>query len=329
MDVRLARPTDAPLALALALDESAHLVKSFGWPATNRVSRTILGTVLPPMALPGRIWIARDQHAVALLEARPRRYVIGWDVNRLVVRGDGERVLGPVLAAAIDHLRRRGVPRLFARCGDTAADYLKSAGFHALAREYVLVGSGGTGDSDEPLSVDSRYRMPQDAWPLHQLESEVTPPLVRQLEGLTSLDWSTKIRGMSEIVIERDGHVIAWIGWGVRLGQGFTQLGMLIHPDHADVAPQLLHHALQTSPTGTRFIARVRDYQTEALQTFTDAGFTLVAEEILMLKAALLAEAPSKMRLKVASVPGMHAFNRRLYPTPPEPIVRIRLKELS
>lgn len=332
MDVRLARPTDAPLALALALDESAHLVKSFGWPALNRAHSTVMRTIIPPMALPGRTWLARDGAAVALLEAQPRRYVIGWDVTRLVVRGDRDRVLGPILQAAIDHVCGRGVPRLFARCSDDGASDLKVIGFQALARECVLVGPSTAVVDAESLPVDSRYRMPQDAWPLHQLESEITPPLVRQLEGLTSLDWSSKIRGMSEIVVEREGRIAAWIGWGVNLGRGYAQIGMLIHPDHRDVAPFLLDHVLRSAKPNARFVARVRDYQTDALTAFTDAGFTLVGEEILMVKHARVELAAAGRRRKAAPISSIHVPGIRvLRPArsrPAQPYQPSVLKEL-
>ena len=70
--------------------------------------------------------------------------------------------------------------------------------------------------------------MPQDSWPLHQLESDLTPPLVRQLEGLTSLDWSRPVRRMSEIVVEREGRVVGWISWGVRLSPSYRRMAMLL-----------------------------------------------------------------------------------------------------
>src|SRR5450759_1040201 len=187
MDVRLARPTDGPLVLALSLDDDAHIVRNSGWPATNRVAHTLLRSLLP-LAARGRLWIAKDGADASVLEAAPRRYVIGWDVTRLVARGQAAETLDAVVAAATQHVQSRGVPRLFARCHEDGADALKRRGFNALAREYVLVGPEADIHGDIALPIDSRYRMPQDAWPLHQLESAITPPLVRQLEGLTSLD---------------------------------------------------------------------------------------------------------------------------------------------
>lgn len=319
MDVRMARPTDAPLALALSLDDSAHLVKSAGAAGGERLSHTLLRTVLP-LAMPGRAWVARDGCNAGLLEARPRRYVIGWDISRLAVRGDATYLLAPLVGMATTHVQSRGVPRLFARSREEASSALAEVGFHPLAREYVLLGPDGARGGDSSLPVDSRYRMPQDAWPIHQLESALTPPLVRQLEGLTSLEWSHKIRGMSEIVIEQDGRVVSWIGWGVRVSHNADQIGMLVHPEHADVAPNLLHHVLQTAPPGRRFVARVRDYHSDVLAVFLDAGFRITAEEILMVKHARVEVAREKARLKVASVPTVPVLHHRLGSTagPPQ-----------
>lgn len=310
MDVRSARPTDAPLALGLALDDDAHLVTSYPWPARNQVPRTVIRAIVP-IALPGREWIAREGTSSGLLEAMPRRYVIGWDITRLVIRGDQTVILPPLVQTATDYLREKGVPRLFARCASAGcSDALKAAGFSPLAREYVLLGQAGEPAEREPLPVDSRYRMPQDAWPLHQLESDVTPALVRQMEGLTSLDWSRRIREMSEIVVERDGRVVCWIGWGVKLGRDLFQIGLLIHPQYRDVAPPLLLHALRNVPARAQVLVRVRDYQHDVLNVFLDAGFEILGEETLMVKHARVEAVPvSRRRIQQAKVPAAHIFN--------------------
>src|SRR5206468_8640791 len=134
-----------------------------------------------PLALRARGWLTRAGSSVALLEAAPRRYVIGWDITRLVVRGDPTFIVPPLVQAATDHVRSKGVPRLFARCCPEASDVLREVGFQPLAREYLLQGPVETVRGERPLPEGSRYRMPQDSWPLHQLESAVTPPMVRQL----------------------------------------------------------------------------------------------------------------------------------------------------
>lgn len=311
MDVRLARPTDAPLVLGLSLDDSAHLVKGSGWPTTDRATHAVWHA-LAPLALRGRMWVARDDSSAAVLQARPRRYVIGWDVTRLAARGDSPNVIPAVIGAATEHIQSRGVPRLFARCAGPGSEELKQHGFLSLAREFVLVGPGEVPLDPQPLPDDTRYRMPQDAWPIHQLESAVTPPFVRQVEGLTSLDWSQRIPAMSEIVVEREGRVVAWIGWGTYAGRGLRQLGLLIEREYQDLARGLLVHVLQNATPGRQFVARVRDYQTEVLRAFLDTGFQVVAEEDLMVKHALVEPARARARMHVARVPGIQAFHYHL-----------------
>lgn len=314
MDVRPVRPTDAPLVIALALDEGSHLVRSYPWPAANPVARSILQTVLL-VPLPGRAWIAHDGSDVALLEMQPRQYVIGWDVTRLVTRGNSEWVLPAVVQAGVGHLQSRGVPRLFARCSPDRDDALRALDFHPLAREHVLLGPEVTKGGDSSLPLDSRYRIPPDAWPLHQLEQETTPSPVRQFEGLTSLDWSSKRRDMSEIVVERDGRIVAWIGWGTKPRRGIVRAGMLLHPAHRELGADLLQHALHQAPAGSRLMARVREYQVDTLRAFLDAGFHVVGEETVMVKHAALEPAPAaKKRMRVVSVPSMQTFPIRVDP---------------
>jgi len=308
MDVRLARPTDALLVLSLALDQDAHVVRGPAWPATNPVVRSLARAAFP-LAAPGRTWLGRDGCSVALLEAQPRQYVIGWDVTRLVIQGDRSVDLGPLLQAATIHLQGRGVPRLFARCRDDARDALQRLDFNPLAREYILIGPEGEIAGDGPIPLESRYRMRQDDWPLHQLESEITPPLIRHLEGLTSLDWSHPVRAMSEIVVEQDGRVVAWVGWGSKVEAGFLRVGMLLHPRHAQLGPILLQHAHRQVKPGCRLLTRVRDYQVETLRAFTDTGFQAVGEEVLMVKhAGVEAVRTAKPWPHVAALPSIQGF---------------------
>jgi hypothetical protein len=267
------------------------------------------------------MWIATDGPNVAVLEARPRTYVIGWDVVRLAMRGeDPERAAGAVLGEAVQHLQRKGVPRLFARCRDEAQDDLLALGFRPLGREKILTGRGVTPGEGCELPDGSRYRMPQDAWPLHQLENAVTPPLIRQLEGLTSLDWTGGSRSVSEIVVERDGQAVGWIGWGSRAAPGLRRLGLLVHPDHTELAPVLLRHVLAQAGPDTAFQARVRDYHSELLTAFTEAGFRPVGEEVLMVRHGGVVPARARPRMQVARVPGIQAFPfiTGMAPTHPE-----------
>jgi hypothetical protein len=238
---------------------------------------------------------------------------MGWDVVRLAVRGNPDAVVGAVLGAALAYLQARGVPRLFLRCSEDTVHAFRELGFNGLAREYVLLGSKRESSDDAALPIDSRYRMPQDAWPLHQLESEITPSLVRQLEGLTSVEWSHRRKDMQEIVIERDSRLVAWVGWRQKPRRGLNQVGLLVHPDHKETGPALLAYAL-TCVRGQPF-ARVREYQEDVLRDFLDEGFEVIDEETMMVKHARVELARAQRpRVKAVTVPGIQGFPSRLEP---------------
>lgn len=302
MDVRQARPTDASLVFALALDKASHLVQGTDWPGIDPTIRTLLTSVFP-IGMPGGVWIARAATSVALLEAHPRRYVIGWDISRLAMRGSDTEVLSAVVTAAADHVRRRGIPRLFARCDDRGLDTLCPLNFRPIARELVLAASGSREPQGHPPPPGSRYRMPQDAWPLHQLANAVTPALVRQLEGSTSLEWSDRPGKLIEIVVERGGQIVAWGAWQPTPRQGQILLGMVTHPNHADLARDLLPHLLDQVPVANRLVARVREYQENVVQAFLDTGFQVTARETVTVKHGLLVPAPVRRKVRVPSIP--------------------------
>ncbi|HZS94363.1 MAG TPA: hypothetical protein VFA78_06180 [Chloroflexota bacterium] len=311
MHIRLARPTDAPLILSLALSEESHLIKDPARPSRWSLLRTFAATVMPP-ARPNRVWIGRERECRVMLEINPRRYVIAWDIVRLYAHGSCEDLLAPLFAAVTRDMQRRGVPRLFSRVDEEAAAHLRPHGFEPLAREVVLVGPGRAAPRDGGLPAGSRYRMPQDAWPLHQLEHEITPPLVRQLEGITSLDWSNG-KHASEIVVEREGKIVAWIGW--RSAQGSARpMGILIHQDYIGLGPELVHHALREMGP-SRALARVRDYQVDTIGLLRDAGFEPVGEETLVVKYARVVPARARVPVarNVAGLPTIRAFR---VPTP-------------
>jgi hypothetical protein len=149
-----------------------------------------------------------------------------------------------------------------------------------------------------------RYRMPSDAWPLHQLESDITPALVRQLEGLTSLAWSMKPQRrwqrdeLSELVVERDGTIVGWAGWRERLHQGYIRLGLLAQSDDRDMASALVAHALlaiHAAYPQARVVVRLRDYQMGLHSALLDHNFRELGREALHIKHGRLQLVPKKV----------------------------------
>lgn len=308
MEVRQARPIDAPLVVALTTDEGAHLIGHRGRLLSKEIGQT-LWRVMMPLSLGGRCWVARDRRELALLEAQPRPYVLSWDITRLAARTARDEVIEAVTGCAVRHMQELGIPRLFARCAEEHSGYLTRLGFQPLTREFTLVGAHSLVSTQRPLD-ESRFRMPADAWPLHQLESDITPASIRQLEGQSSVDWSARSRNMSELVVEREGSLVGWIGWTVDEAHRSGMIRLMVHPAHRDVARLLLAHVLARAPAHSRFTARVREYHSETLRAFLDAGFEIVGEDVVLLKTASVEMVqPVRTRLKTAAIPGLPAFH--------------------
>jgi hypothetical protein len=302
MHVRPVRATDAPFALGLLLDQRAQLVGSVN---SSRQDRLAACSAL--LGVPGRekAWMVKDQRDVGLIGAVPREYVIGWDLTQLAVRGNVNKLVPVLTDAVTSHVQALGVGRLFARVN--GEDHpLTNVGFRPLAREYVMEGAAEPAPEEDPLPAESRYRMPEDAWPLHQLEMEITPTYVSQVEGSTSARWSSRRPKLSQIVVERNGQIVAWIGWRQRRAKS-GDLSLLLHPSHMDLASPLLNHVLrQARDPGVKFRTRVRDYQPETLNAMQRAGFSIEQEQIMLVKHGLVDYAKATQgRLKAVKVPSL------------------------
>jgi hypothetical protein len=102
---------------------------------------------------------------------------------------------------------------------------------------------------------------------------------------------------------------VGWIGWSPSGPPGTYQLGILVHPARKEFAHPLLCHVLHQVPAGSRFVVRVRDYQPEAVTALLELGFTILGEEILMVRHGRVVLAPvEKARLRVARVPSVGAI---------------------
>jgi hypothetical protein len=253
-----------------------------------------------------RVWVAETGRSiVGFAQACPRRYVLGWELVRVSVRArqDPSAALAALIQEVLAYLQGKAIPRLFARtpAESPAHEMLLECGFTHLLSETVFLRPSGNVVDPQDMPTGMRFRMPQDAWPLRQLENSQTPLLVSQLEGLTSLNWST-MRQLpfskdepTELVIERDGEIVGWAGWSI-LGE-FVRLGLLSVLDDPDVAAALLEYALnfiaETHPTA-QVIVRVRDYQDPLSQTLVDHGFGALGRETLHIKHGRLQMAPAK-----------------------------------
>jgi hypothetical protein len=263
-----------------------------------------------------RLWVASDKRGLAgFAQGRPRTYVLGWELIRVHIRPDleAEAVVAPLVHAVLEHLQEQGIPRLFARTplDSPAHEALARCGFTHFMSECILLRDPGPTRPPEEMPSGARYRMPEDAWPLHQLESRLTPPLVRQLEGLTSQSisrlWTQNTptavshqRNALELVVERDGEIVGWIGWTARPRRGYIHLGLLIQDqdDAGEMASALVAYALHTISTShpqARIVVRLREYQLELRRVLLDYNFVEYGREALHIKHGRLQFMPKKV----------------------------------
>ncbi len=279
--------------------------------------------------VPGRekTWVAEDRGVLAgFVQARPRSVVLGWEIIRVHVHPDCEpvQVVGALVQEMLGHLQEKGIPRLFARTQIDSEGHLcmNACGFTHLTSESVFLREAQKTPPPEEMPTGMRYRMPQDAWPLRQLESSQTPQMVSQLEGLTSLNWSMPRQRRwgkdrtSELVVERDGELAGWVGWVfVGVGGGcrdHVRLGILAHTDDTEMAAAMVEYALHAisgeRPTA-RIIVRLRDYQMPLNRVLEDHGFTEVFRETLHIKHGRLQLLPKRVSRLLEFVPTVRAFS--------------------
>jgi hypothetical protein len=309
MTTRLARQMDALRVRRVAANSIAVVE-----PTPLDDPRALTSALLVPGG--EKVWITEDSSgAVGVAQARPRRYVFGWELVRVQVRRnrDEDLIVAELVQEVLQYLQDRGIPRLFARTpeGADGQGILIRCGFMVLLAETVFVRRPMPARSPATTPAGLRYRMREDDWPVRQLERSQTPPLINQLEGLTSSSWSAaRARVLhrneqTDLIIERDGDIVGWAGWSFvganqRLRE-HARLSLLTDIDHSDLASPLLDYALyaiNSKRPNAQVIVRLRDYQESLQSALFDHDFDEGGRESLLIKHGRL-EAVSKPARKL------------------------------
>lgn len=307
MRTRAARQLDLLSIKSLAGESAVSLLSQMVFDDTPSLVKATL--------LPGgeKLWLAEDESGIlGFTHARPRRFVLGWEMVRLQLRQNIEpdSVVSGLVHEVLQHLQESGIPRLFARApaDSVGHEILLGCGFTHLLSECLYGRQPQKTSVPDETPIGMRYRLPQDAWPLRQLENAQTPVLVSQLEGLTALSWSTPPKRAfrkgepTELVVEREGELVAWIGW-TPAGGGpgspeHVRLGLLTQNDDLEMADALLDyglHAIAAKRPHAGILLRLRDYQLALEPALLDHGFMHVSKDTLHIKHGRLQLVPRRL----------------------------------
>jgi hypothetical protein len=200
----------------------------------------------------------------------------------------------PVWEALMTHAVRaaglRGVKRLYARLPEAvpAGSVLRRLAWSPYAAETIFAAH------DVGWARPVATLRPQDAsdtWAIHQLYAAAVPRPVQDAEAFTSQTWDLRPRrgGADGTTVAgwlvQDGHHL--VGYARTASRGGVHvLGLVYHPERANVLDDLLRGALAALPDrpARRVYCAVRGYQAEAATALEERGFAPILEQELLVK---------------------------------------------
>jgi hypothetical protein len=265
---------------------------------------------LSPVRATARTWICEEHwRLLGVAQGRARPDATSWDLVYLASMTGEEAqapsVLRSLLEYAVNAAMMHGQQRLFAQIAadDAALAIFHQVGFQRYAEELLYVRESPTLDGlpeperglGMPTTTLRRWRQ-EDVWGLSQLHAAVTPRRVQVAELLGSDELARqfvprtrtwRIPGAEPrdetYVVDLGSHLAGWVRVRSSWAGVPHQLWLMVHPDHAEVAPDILRFALgrlceNGTKGGTRslrqpVICQIRDYEGGAIDGLRRAGF--------------------------------------------------------
>ncbi|MBC7258828.1 MAG: hypothetical protein H5T65_06240 [Chloroflexi bacterium] len=196
---------------------------------------------------------------------------------------EAERIWRSLLLGLGLHLARLGVQRIFARLSDEleAAQVFLDSGFVLYTREDVFqlrqVPAQGAVGLLEPADEDCR-------WGIGRLYAAATPKAVRLAEGLANASAAPGfVPGDVSYVWRQGSDILAHVS--IAHGSGICWVRMLMHPDHADRAADVIRDVLNRLPHRTQTVyCSARAYQVNLRGPLQDAGFRFVTSQSVLVR---------------------------------------------
>ncbi|MDI3341083.1 MAG: hypothetical protein QJR03_11200 [Sphaerobacter sp.] len=262
------------------------------------VSQTSAG-VLASLPLTRRYWrgyiASVDGEVCAAVELQPEPRDFRWVVATLAARAlpgaDAPELLVPVweqlLLAAIRAAGADGARRLHAcpPIDGPAIEAFQGAHFITYAYQTTLLAQRLRPAPPGGLRV--REQEPSDAWAIHQLYHQATPPPIQYAEAFTSNHWDAGRRAAPRVrgfLLERDHQVVAYCRVTARGHRHVVEV--LTLPGQAALLRELVPQALSRAGVGAddEIWVGVPDYHGEYVAHLEAIGFTVVGRQARMVR---------------------------------------------
>jgi hypothetical protein len=307
-------------------------------PVENRVPLPPILRDIIPLNPTSRTWICEDHWRIlgfAQVRERPSR--IMWDLSYLasMVHSNvpGDEVLMALLEYMLEIASTHGILRIFAKVEDEIPELelFQRAGFQRYARELTYVYDPGTAlPPVEDLPSLRRWNR-HHVWGLHQLYRSVTPQRVQMAELLENSEEFAQLyvgslnrlpfsfsRGNENYVCDLGVRLGAWLQLRRGHGPAPSQVSLIVHPEHAELAEPLLRFGMRRALEGgvRRIYCQVREYESSVITALRSCNFEHSGTKVLLVRhMALLAMKPRTVpaleQRVVYGVKGLGTVNSR------------------
>ena len=227
------------------------------------------------------VWVwTEGRRPLGIASVRPRSAINSWELSHLFADARHEASIQDLLEATTRASASQGAERVFLRLpaeSDTVT-LARRAGFFPGFRETLYRGRPDLSRIGQGLfDVDSRLRtrLDKDDHDLFRIYNAATPVRVRQLVGMTLVQWRASRERRpgrrQERVFEIDGSVRGLLETSLSFGTGI--LALSIHPDYTALTPDVVDAGLRSlSRAGTVF-AMVPEHTPEMARALEERGF--------------------------------------------------------
>jgi len=254
-------------------------------------------------------WISvRGSTLRGLISARRRSSNAAWEVVCLINAAEEDSICMSLLDRVSEEAGRGGAEKIFLRLATDSGvvPIARRAGFVPCVAENLYAHQGPV--SAERLdrkarrsragsTVPLRRRSRADAYALFQLYNVAVPESVRRVEAATFAEWLAAqerhwlTRRSTQLVLERDGYLGAWIRAAADGDIG--RFDLLVHPRELDLLEPLLMTALARLSGQGILLTLVPEYEEPLARLLQSLGFERQDQYVVMAKrTTALVKAP-------------------------------------